>query len=38
MKGDKKIMADILVAGSTGSVDGPVAALMKFLAKKGWCG
>jgi len=35
MKGDKKIMPDILVAGGNGSMDGLAATLMKFLSNKG---
>jgi len=38
MKGDKKIMPDILVAGTggnTGSLDGLAATLMKFISGKG---
>ena len=35
MKGDKKIMPEILVAGGTGSLDGLAASLMKFLTDKG---
>jgi hypothetical protein len=34
MKGDKKIMPDILVAGGNGSLDGLAATLMKFLEGK----
>jgi regulator of protease activity HflC (stomatin/prohibitin superfamily) len=32
MKGDKKIMPEILVAGGSGSLDGLAATLMKFLS------
>jgi regulator of protease activity HflC (stomatin/prohibitin superfamily) len=35
MKGDKKIMPEILVAGGNGSIDGLAATLMKFLSSKG---
>jgi len=35
MKGDKKIIPDILVAGGNGSLDGLAATLMKFLSSKG---
>lgn len=35
MKGDKKIMPEILVAGGNGSMDGLAATLMKFLTNKG---
>jgi regulator of protease activity HflC (stomatin/prohibitin superfamily) len=35
MKGEKKIMPEILVAGGTGSIDGLAASLMKFLSTKG---
>jgi len=34
MKGDKKIMPEILVAGGNGSIDGMAATLMKFLSKR----
>ncbi|HVO75469.1 MAG TPA: SPFH domain-containing protein [Ignavibacteriaceae bacterium] len=34
MKGDKKIMPDILVAGGNGSLDGLAASIMKFLEGK----
>ena len=34
MKGDKKIMPEILVAGGSGSLDGLAATLMKFLSTK----
>lgn len=34
MKGDKRIMPDILVAGGNGSLDGLAATLMKFLEGK----
>jgi hypothetical protein len=34
MKGDKKIMPDILVAGGSGALDGLSATLMKFLTQK----
>jgi hypothetical protein len=34
MKGDKKIMPDILVAGGNGSLDGLAASIMKFLDAK----
>jgi len=35
MKGDKKIMPEILVAGGGGAVEGLAASLMKFLTDKG---
>jgi len=35
MKGEKKIMPDILVAGGNGSLDGLAATLIKFLSSKG---
>ncbi len=35
MKGDKKIMPEILVAGGNGSFDGLATSLMKFLSNKG---
>ena len=35
MKGDKKIIPDILVAGGSGSLDGLAATLMKWLSNKG---
>jgi regulator of protease activity HflC (stomatin/prohibitin superfamily) len=35
MKGDKKIMPEILVAGGGGAVEGLAASLMKFLSTKG---
>lgn len=35
MKGDKKIVPEILVAGGNGSMDGLAATLMKFLSNKG---
>jgi regulator of protease activity HflC (stomatin/prohibitin superfamily) len=34
MKGDKKIMPEVLVAGGNGSMDGLAATLMKFLSNK----
>lgn len=34
MKGDKKIMPEILVAGGNGSIDGVAATLMKFLSNR----
>lgn len=34
MKGDKKIMPDILVAGANGAMDGLAASIMKFLEAK----
>ncbi len=34
MKGDKKIMPEILVAGGGGAVEGLAASLMKFLTEK----
>jgi regulator of protease activity HflC (stomatin/prohibitin superfamily) len=38
MKGDKKVIPDILVAGGGRSIDGVAATLMRFLSSKGMAG
>jgi hypothetical protein len=38
MKGDKKIMPEILVAGGNGAMEGLAATLIKFLSNRATLG